>query len=748
MNRQPPRTVVRATLAVLYGVSALARAQSSDENTGASFQLEEVVVTAQRRTEIAQNVPGSLSVLSATAMSDRNIQSLSEFATYVPGLIATSNVAGQNAVALRGITLGPGNTGAATVGTYLDDVSLTPGHGVATQAPELATFDLERIEVLRGPQGTLYGASAMGGLIKYVTVPPDLTSFEGRAEVGLGATDHGGLDYDGRALINIPLVQDELALRMSGSYRSRTGYIDNVGTGDSEVGTLEVWGGKLSALWKPTDRLAVQFTGIFQQTDAQGNPAVDINPSTLQPVTGDLEQSRLLNESNDIEYQLYALSLNANLDWADIVSVSSYAKNTTHSVLDNTYLFAPLFRSIAPTVLGRPLDGPLGVKYNVRSELERFTQELRISSPRNRTFEWQIGAFFTDEDNNRPQTIGAFEPGQPPLPFFDVAQQVTFPETFKEYSGFGDVDIYFTDEFDVMLGARWSHNEISFNQIGRGYLSNPTNPTALNVRSAISEADVWTYSVTPRWRPTQNLSLYATAASGYRPGGPNPMPPGIVIAEIPSTYESDTLWNYEIGLKSQLLQQLALNVSVFYIDWSDIQLTTVSNGVSFIGNGGKAFSKGAELELYYAPFDGLTLIWNGAYTKAELSSDAPGIGGRTGDPLPTVPKWSTALTVDYSRPLTGRWEATTGVSFRYVDERNSSFSTSPVNPMVRIPSYEVVDLRAGLRNGTWGLTLFLNNVFDERGWTHVTTDFASRGGPAYAFIIPPRSAGIQFTAQF
>ncbi|MGV3482430.1 MAG: TonB-dependent receptor domain-containing protein [Sphingobium sp.] len=740
------RLIARSGLAVSVNADGtiLIRATSAtriSEETGVDAEAEsdaEIVVTAQKRSEKQRTVPISISVVGGRQMEQFGAGQLTDVGPYIPGLqIDSTGTPGQATVSLRGIAPIGEST---TVGTYLDDAPVGASSIYARSAGftlDLLPYDIERIEVLRGPQGTLYGASSIGGLLKYVTVSPRLDDVLGKAggEVfGIRGAGHAG--YAGQAMVNLPIVQDRLGLTASYAYRKAPGYVDSLTTGKRDENGYEQRGGRVSLLWKPTDTLSVKLSGLWQTIDADGNANVVEDLVTGERIGNGLSNNNYLPESFRKTLNYYAATIDYDLGFAALTAASSYNRTRTRHVRDTSRAYGVLF----------PLFGaPVGLApFTLDLDMKKFTQEVRLTSPTNDRFEWLIGGFFTHEKTGQAQRLGAFDMNGNPLPGLNPLAIASLPARYREYAVFGNATYKLSDRFDVTGGLRWARNEQSFRQISSGAIV----PTA-NTPGTSAE-NVATYSVSPRFHLNRDTMLYARVASGYRPGGPN-----VVLPGVPSTVDSDSLVNYEIGLKSLLFDRsVTLDIAAFYMDWKDIQLlVNFAGGTSGFANAGSARSQGFEATIAWRPIDGLTLGANGAYTDAQLTADAPpSLGGRDGDRLPRIPKFSGALTADYRFRAADNAEMQIGAGLRHTGRRLSDVtSANPLLYPVVADAYSALDLNAALTiDERWTLRVYARNLLDSDGaiTRSLSRDALSR--PNYILVTPvqPRTVGLAVETRF
>jgi len=700
-------------------------------------QVETITVTASKRDESIQNVPLSITALTGYQLEQTNAVRFEDYATTIPSLSYTSERPGETQITLRGITSGVDQPN-ATVATYVDDVPFGSSNTNASGSlltPDFDTFDLNRLEVLEGPQGTLYGANSLGGIVKYVTNAPNLHDFEGKGELDQGGVDGGGYGYGAKAMLNVPIIDDKLAVRGVLYRREDGGFIDDIGVGGKDANRNDFTGGRVEVLYKPTQDFSIQFNVFIQDIKSYGSSVEDVNPLTLQPIYGDLTQKRLFSEGFNERYNLYNAVVKWDLGFANLMSSSAYSTFKADSTSDLTEAYGQL----AP-LLGVP-QSSFGVDEVVPTSVDRWTEEIRLASPTNHQLEWQVGTFLDGQRTMQNQNIYGYLVPQhtlvAPLAFAQL------PASYFEYAVFGNLDYYITPEFDVAAGLRWGRNSQDFTLGAEGLLvgGNASTPPATS-----AESDT-TFSVSPRWHVTPDAMVYTRIASGYRPGGPNDIPPG-GAGIVPAEQKSDSVISYEVGAKTEWLDhRLVVDVSSFYIDWQDVQLTSAVNGFSFGGNGGAAVSEGFELHSAYRPISGLTLGLNASYTNAYLSKDAPGVGGVSGDRLPTVPRWGTSATADYSQPAFGDFDAVAGGTFRYVGSRMSDFSLQAGR--VKVPSYDVFDLRMGIRDDSLSIMFFVKNLFDERGISTIEDSLAiTPTSPIQASVIQPRTFGLSVVKQF
>jgi iron complex outermembrane receptor protein len=712
-----------------------ATAQPSDSN-----ELVTIVVTAEKKEEKLQDVPMSITALGGNTLDNRQYRSFSDYAAMVPGLSLVSSQAGLTTLTLRGQNAGGVGS---TVAVYLDESPFGSSSALlngSILSGDFDTWDLQRIEVLRGPQGTLYGANSEGGLLKFVTAPPVLGSFSGLVEVTGESIDHGGKGGDVRAVVNLP-IGDRVALRVGGFDQDVAGYIKDPSRGKTDLNDGHKYGGRVSLLADPVDSLTIRLTASSQQSRYDGTPNVDVNPVTLKPAFGDLVQNRLLNEPSDFQYKNYNATVNWDAGPFSILSTTSYSILNSDFIVDYTNVqLVPGFT--VQDLLTSAIGPGLGAYVDDLADLNKFTQEVRISSPATNFLEWQVGGYFTRETGHLYQHLNAVNLPSGSLAAIPSLEVPILDSTYKESAGFANLTVHIIPQFDVQAGGRYSKNEQTATESITGLLV-PTQAF-----STPSSGHVFTYSVAPRWHVDADNMVYLRWATGYRPGGPNALPP-VAPPDVPREYGADKTSNIELGVKSSLLQGLlSIDASIFHVDWTDIQLLEQVDNTGINGNGGKARSQGFEWAVGYVPLQGLTLQWTGAYTDAKLTTDAPAVHGHTGDPLPYAPKWGTSLDGEYDAAAFANWKYFVGATWSYVGARETGFGTDATGlTQVRLSSYDTYAARVGLDNTRYRVTLYGKNLSDSRG----ITNYVNQGAPGLngdISVIQPRTVGVTLSAKF
>ena len=704
--------------------------------------IEEVIVTAQKRAEALIDVPQSVSVVDGGLLERAQAANFQDYLKLVPGLQLSQTTPGNGRLVMRGI-----NTGgvASTVAVYVDETPFGSSSGLvngAILAGDFDTFDMQRIEVLRGPQGTLYGASSLGGVLKFAPNLPQTESVEARVRMSAENVADGEMGYSGTGVVNVPLG-DSFAVRATGYYRDNGGFIDSIGTAGSDVqddiNESKSYGGRIAALLSPSDSFSARVSAVIQKISNQAGGDVESSATDLDTLYGRLSQSQFVPEFSDFDYRVYNATLDFDLGFATLTSATSYNELESPFRSDLTSQFSAALA---------PLLGPNELLQNQVTKYDKVTQELRLASPSNDKFEWLVGGYYTKEKGDIIQHIDAVAPGTLNVLPTPLLADATLHSEYEETAAFLSGTIHFTEQFDVTLGGRYSENDQNATQQSDGALAG--GPRAFP--EATSSESVFTYSVAPKWKFDDHTSIYVRVASGFRPGGPNVLPPN-APPEVPRLYDSDELTSYEIGLKVESADRAySLDFAAFHIAWQDIQLFARVNNFGVNVNGGDARSDGFEVTANAFFGNGWTVSLNGAVTDAELEDDTPALsGGRKGDALPFTPEWSASLNTNYEWAVGSQAMAYVGGSVRYLSDQTASYDAAfrAANGRQReVESYEVLDLQAGVDFGRYTIELYGKNITDSDGRT---SSGAIGGVPLGAIptgVIRPRTFGLTVGFNF
>lgn len=668
--------------------------------------ISEIVVTAQKRSARLQDVPLSITALDEQLLENMGADSFVDYARTVPGLSFANRGPNRAQIIVRGMSP---LTGAAPVGLYLDGI----GVNNSFNNPDFQLFDVERVEVLRGPQGTLYGEGSLGGTIKIETNKPDPQAFAFRMDVGVGDTEDGGESYNVNAVVNMPLVEDRLAVRVAGFYRDDAGWIDNVFLDEKDVNHNRIQGGRAAIRFDATDRLFVEGIVNVQETEigqlnvrSTGNPA-DFGLSLESFDRFDLV--RTVPETEDETNTQYTLLAEYQTEWGVLESVTGL--NEVDDLRDQDSAF----------LIGVP-----GFLTTYASDSSTFNQEVRFVSDLRGAFDFAVGGFYRDRERDVALTVvngGALFglPGN---------FENTLSQSNRTTALFGEMYYRPVERLQATLGLRWSQEELhdmAIQQIG-------------DLVASDTDGNATFDAVTPKFGLSYDVSddvmLFAVVAEGFRSGGTNPLlvnDPAYVPA-----FEEDTAWSYELGVKSQYFERrLTVNATAYYTEWDNMQILGVPDNpaLGFTTNAGAAHTEGVELETQLQPTENLSLTFAASYTEAELDEAAQ--GAPAGAPLPNVPEWALAGAIQYSRPLTSDMDGFLRFDWQYKSSTNGDVLGNPAND---VPSYNIINARAGIERERWAAYLFAENLTNDLAIT-----WAAASGQ---YIGRPRTIGLNLKLNF
>jgi iron complex outermembrane receptor protein len=731
-------TLIGASLfggSLVWTVAPAATSSSTDSNLAT---LQEIVVTAERRPERLRDVAGAVSALTGSQLQAVGAQDMADYLTSMPGVVFNGSTPGNSTVVIRGVsTTAAVSQGQGTTGYFINDVPLTdPGYSIGT--PDIDTFDVHQVVVLRGPQGSLFGSSSLGGAVIFQTNMPDLTAWEGHLQGTFDQIDHGGRGGAGKIMLNAPLVSGQLALRGVFVYRDTPGFIDNIGTGQSNSNRTLTRGGRLEALWKPTSgtRISYLFLDQTEDTPDDGYQEPDL--------AGALKKSTVIPETANFGTKLDSLRLDQDLSFGTLIVMGSYHEKTQYTILDDTASLGFVFPGASSVTLAQP------------ARSAGTTYEARLVSPAGKRFEYVIGLFY-DRTHEAIGNIGAgtgvessieanysplFGPGIGALSAPDnVWLNASLPIHSREAAVYGEMTYHITDDWKIIFGGRGFHESVNSGNSSQGFYDLLTSGQLTSAGSGSQSASGFIPKGSIVWKPSQNFMTYFLVSEGYRLGGPNIIPstPG---APVPAEYGSDSLVNYELGTRSALLDgRLQLDETVFYIDWTNIQLQLRTPAqLNYVTNAGAAHNYGLESSLALRATDRLSLRTNLTYLSARLAENFNPGGGQaimpSGTTLPGASKWLASGLLTYQWPA-GRLHPRVVLEDRYV-------STAPGTYFTGTPEggYNLFDFRVGIRWKDWAVTAYVNNIADSHGVTFGYT------GPLQQYLVEPRNFGLTLDYQF
>jgi iron complex outermembrane receptor protein len=785
-------------LAVVSCTPLTTWAQQAPESD-ATVALEEVVVTAQKREANLQDVPFSVAAVTEQQIARAGVGNIVELARNVPGLAITDLGPGQSQVAIRGISAGqvvrdqPGVK--ESVGVYLDESAIS----VALFTPDLELFDLERFEVLRGPQGTLFGAGSSSGTLRYITRQPKLGDFEGAAEFqGQNSTD-GEFGGSVKGAVNAPLG-DTAALRLVGYYTKLGGFIDSVypGRGSQEdVNSGDRTGARVALLIQPNENLSITPRLIYQKLETDGYPREDFynvlgNPfTTTQPAitVGEREQVTQLREGLDDDFKLADLKIEARFGDLTLTSITSYTDREVVVLRDASQLTG----SVTFQLGGTPTEVRLNSPLFDTTDLQAISQELRLSSGGDGAFQWLVGAFYQQVDRDYGQNLptpgyDAFltRVGIPTNPMFGAPVDTPFfsdlTYDFEQLALFGEATYRFNDQWSLTGGLRYYDFEEDRLLTFAGVF---VDQTYTNEPGSVSSD-----GVSPRvilaFKASEDVLLSAQVARGFRLGGINdPLnitlcsPQDLVTYGGRPTFDDEKNLNIELGAKTRFANgRVQLNAAVFYSDISDLQVIADAGSCSSrIVLNGEGESRGIEVELFARPTDQWDFGISATYADAEISktlTDATGTpiaGIREGNRLPTAPEFQAAATATYSWPWSTSLEGYANLTWQYVGSSYTqladqeapfgcvgcpgapgffNFGAPTISRFqfeTELPAYDIANFRFGVRTDRWEAAAFVNNLADERASLSLDRERGSRARVGY-LTNQPRTFGVNFKVNF
>jgi len=776
-NHNPLKQRKPLSLAIAFAMALTANAAIAQDDQADEFMgLEEVIVTATKRSESMQEVG-----MAITAISDRELERMGavvllDFAVRVPNLAMAYEADGRfdsSSPSIRGVF------GVGTTGFYFDDTPVN-----ASMLPRVV--DLERIEVLRGPQGSLWGARSMGGTIRMITKKPDLTSADHMVHASLSSVKEGDENWNFDGVFNIPVIEDKFAIRLNGYYGSVSGIFDRVynptwenfsGVGGQnqgpDFGTNEnvddekYWGGQVAAKWAITDDLDLDLRIMGQKVEADGLPLADHAPdNTSQLRWFDSE------EPGTDKWTISSLTFNWSTNAGNLTSVTSIFDRTTDETEEETEFLHFLLANSSIT-MELPVDivhDPIESVISTVEKYESFVHETRFVTDFDGAWNFTAGIFYQDAewDHHYPPAtmIGINDIINEALfPFFggpadfapgDLIFTTNTLTKTEELAFFGELTWEVSDRWSITAGGRWYDNKVSAVNSADGFAnSGPSSYDEKQSESGFNPKVLVQAFVNDDW------NIYGSAAKGFRIGGINGnLPPGLCGAELdalgidPSnatTYDSDSLWSYELGFKSTLADnRVTFNGAVFFIDWQDVQqFNRLACGFQFTANAGQAESKGFELEIASAPMDGLTLSAAVGYTDAEITDDGGVAGVAVGDKVQGVPDWTGTISAQYMWPAFGDWEGLVRADGNYYGDSFSANNESVgANARLR-SSWSALNLRAGIVNGKWDVILFVDNITDERASLADNRSIAAESPTRQRLVVNrPRTIGIEARMRF
>lgn len=666
-------------------VPAVAHAQATAQTrTDETAQPGDIIVTAQRYEQRLQDVPISITAMSGEELQARNAQSLGDMQYAVPGLSTYSYGVGVNYTQLRGIS---NTNGSSTIGTYFDETPLSLNSNGSDLT--IRMLDMDRVEVLRGPQATLYGEASMGGTIRYIPAAPRLDAVSGWVDGQLSTTRDGEENYAIRGALNLPIATDSVGLRVAAGYERTGGFIDSVVTGEKDINAARYFTARGTLLLKPSDRFDLSLTALYED-GRQGSQHFGVDRKTTGVMKTPLTD----------RFYLLQGKASYDLDVAVLSGSVSYFDRRAKQIYDITpfYLpFLPLFGIPAGLVTQIGLDGVINT--------EMFNTELRLGSQGDGPLHWSVGTTYREL-----KTSGVVTTATAPLTLPFELLGSTSATYSRSYALYGELGYSFTPQLTASVGLRYYRDRKRL------------DATSTNFGATVIDTGKGTFeTLNPRFNLTyefsRNSMVYANVAKGFRSGGFNNTSAGyvggVLIYPVPPTYEPDQIWTYEVGTKHQLFDnKLTLDASVYHTEWSKVQSNAFVPGSTLIvvTNAGHVKGWGVDLGVTARPTTELTLSatlgWNNLEYDIATADKLPG------DPVDGAVRESWSASVDYRPPLS---DSITGILRLDYQHAGSSVITvrNFANGLISRPGRDLVNLRVGAAVGPVEVALFAENLFDE-----------------------------------
>lgn len=714
MNSYLLKSAAKAAI-VGSAISVSAPALSQSAGVEQPIANGDIVVTAQKREQKLLSVPLSITAISGDEIAKRGASSIEDLQYAVPGLAITEFSPGQQRTQIRGVSV---YSGLPTVGVYQDELPLNLELNQTGQ--DVRLLDISRIEVLRGPQGTLYGQGAVGGTIRYITNDVDFDRTSLLASGQVAGVDHGGTDWRGEAVVNVPIVTDRLGARVAGSYQHFGGWFDNPVTGDKDInsGHALTLRGKIAAKISPDFK--VTLMGQYQNLRIGAQNVGDDDGKVIYQAPA--------------PYGSKAVLLNAlatyDFGFATLLSSTGYVDRKDEINTDYTKILVPYVAPIA----GVPESAIKSIAYQEHPHNQVFTQEVRLSSHGDSAFDWTVGGFYRHSDA-RTSYVTTVSPNVLPAGFVLLSADGTNPDDSRSWAVFGEGSYKLRSDLTALIGLRYFHDR----------RSQYTTSTAFG-STTVDTGKGSFHAVSPRfnlsWQPGEDVNLYANVAKGFRSGGFNQTSSGGGLGIVPPTYAPDSVWTYEVGGKIQSPdRKISAEIAGYRNVWNNVQTTTNVAGlpISFTGNSGKMTGWGVDGSLNYMPVRSITLTLTGGWNDMGYRSTSN--EHLDGDRADYVPRFTGSASAEY------RFAVANLPSFVRVDFQHSArfqvylrnFQSSPVFA----DEQNILNARLGLSGKNWTTEIFARNLLNRDSVTYPA--FGSRPYPAR---LQPRTGGVSVTLKY
>ena len=705
----------KTLLASMVGLFAAAGGASSamaqgDEAATAQGRIDEIIVTATKREQSLIDVPISIATMSGKQIESAGIQTITDLSYAVPNLSVWEIGPGYQTITMRGVGNIRGTS--SLIGMYLDEA---PVSNIPVRQLDLQAIDLARVEVLRGPQGTLYGQGSVGGTIRFITNDPSFDGIEGSVDISLYDTKKGGLSEELTSVLNLPVIDDVLAFRIAASYKNKEGWIDQPDAGKEDINDSELTNIRLKGLWQPTETVSIKGAIIHHRNDAGASNIINLGAPKDSLFQGAIDRASPQGIVDN--YDVYNLTVDYDLGFATLTSASSYVeleKSELNGTQFATYSFAP---DVLTELRGR----------KTLDESEVFTQEIRLTgNDDSRLLNWTAGVFYSDL-KYRDQLLGGFDFVSPGV------FSLFFPPSDDRYTSeslafFGDISYAVSDQLTIGVGTRYFEDDRQ--------LRRTSGSESQDKFDNLSSRGYLTYAL------SDSTNIYSSVSQGFRSGGFND--DAFILAGGLASYEPETLLTYELGVKSSILNNtLTYDIALFYSEYTELQTLDFDPSAGAFGfvNIGEAEIKGVEWSLQWMVSSKLFMGISGNITDGEVTEAGINTPQIEGDPLTFVPEYSHSLNVDYQF----NWSNNVAGFFRadYSRQGKNSFvdRTSGLPPITHSESIGFLNANLGAEWGSFAVKLFARNLLDE---DRATAAAPTRQAPQNQ----PRTIGLQVGYDF
>lgn len=743
-----------------WAVAQQSPSQGASTDTSSSTRIPEIIITATKRDTSLQETPLSISAVTGASLADSGVQDLSHLTQSVPGLVFEDDGPAATRVTIRGIR----SVGEPTVALYYDETlvsgAIGPGNDAGGSTPLVKLFDVQRVEVLRGPQGTLYGSGSMGGTLRVIFNKPDFT-YEAAVDADAVATPDARGGYIAEGMVNVPLISDKLAARAVVYGEDLGGYVDNIYLDEHNINAYHNDGGRILLRFVPTEDLTMDGSYFYQHLYVQdptwyasAGPYNSLAQTQL-PVTDRLQIYNLTARWDLHQFVVTAVLSDTERKTADTGDVSAFIENYENNPGDCAFFagggnpcstaqqtaFNAYVASKVPSAL-----------YDVQT-ISNPTAEVRLSSAGKNFLDWTVGGFFSDRTSHANNSQPLADPATGVLlaqPQNNVYTRLIY-DRLRQLAGFGEGSAHPTDALTLAFGARYfdyTRDVGGSTPLGLNLVGASDSP----YRQVSSSQHGWVTKTNLSYQFSNTLLVYATASQGFRPGGVNQV---LGLPNALTPYQADSLWNYELGTKTSWFDnRLIFDVDGYLIDWTNMQVKgqTPNGAFSFITNAGAARVKGIETDITALPVENLQIqanasILHAALTENQVNANVLG-PGVTGDDIPYVPRFTAGISAQYTLPLTSLLNGMVRIDESYVGLSHSKFNDSDRFD-TELPAYSLTNVRIGVKSPhkDWGAYLYVNNLLNKDAITFSSASAISLGQNEVTSA-RPRTIGLNFRKSF